>query len=292
MATQKDYYELLGVSKSASADDIKRAYRKLALQYHPDRNKEKDASTKFKEVTEAYEVLSDSSKRQQYDQFGHAGMNQQGPFGGGGPQGQTGQYGPFSYTYSSSGAQDFDFGGATDPFEIFEQFFGGSPFGGARQRRTSYSLMIDFMEAVKGVQKQVTIAGKPQTIKIPAGVDDGTRIRFNDYDVIIEVHPHKRFRREGNNIITDEHISFPQATLGDTISVDTLEGAVKLRIPAGTQPNTVIRLANKGVPRVRGNGKGDHYVRLQVVVPKTVNAKQRKLLEEFQLEGKSRKGWF
>src|SRR3989344_4633427 len=164
----KDYYETLGVIKSASASDIKKAYRKLALEYHPDRNKSKEAHEKFKEVTKAYEVLSDPKKKQMYDQFGHAAFEQgaggQGPFRGGGPFGgfggqNTGQYGPFTYTYSSSGG-DFDFGGFSDPFEIFEQFFGGaSPFG-RQSRRPVYSLAIDFMEAVSGATKRVNVEGK------------------------------------------------------------------------------------------------------------------------------------
>src|SRR3989344_2663920 len=154
MADTKDYYQTLGVTKSASTDEIKKAYRKLALQYHPDRNKGKDSETKFKEVTKAYEVLSDSQKKQTYDQFGHAAFEQgagQGPFGGaGGPFGGFGQQqgGPFSYTYSTGGdgGAGFDFGGFSDPFEIFEQFFGGwSPFG-ARSRRQAYSLTLDFLE--------------------------------------------------------------------------------------------------------------------------------------------------
>src|SRR5690242_20290438 len=181
---EKDYYSLLGVSKSATAQEIKTAYRKLALQYHPDRNKgDKAAEEKFKEVTKAYEVLGDAQKRQTYDQFGAAAFEQGGPgaggpFGGfGGPfgGGQGGQYGPFTYTYSTNGGQGggFDFGGFSDPFDIFEQFFGGaSPFGRAA-RRPVYAVSIDFMEAVKGVTKKVSIDGKQESIKIPAGVDNG-----------------------------------------------------------------------------------------------------------------------
>src|ERR1035437_3105485 len=153
MADNKDYYQILGVSKSASADEIKKAYRKLALQFHPDKNKTKEADAKFKEVTKAYEVLSDSQKKQTYDQFGTAAFEQGGP-GAGGPFGggfgqQGGQYGPFTYTYTADSG-NADFGGFSDPFDIFEQFFGGaSPFG-RRQHREVYSLKIDFMEAVKG----------------------------------------------------------------------------------------------------------------------------------------------
>src|ERR1035437_3668803 len=174
-----DYYQILGVTKSASADEIKKAYRKLALQFHPDKNKTKEADLKFKKVTKAYEVLSDSQKKQTYDQFGAAAFEQGGPGGqgAGGPFGggfgqQGGQYGPFTYTYTADSG-NADFGGFSDPFDIFEQFFGGaSPFG-RRQHREVYSLKIDFMEAVKGTQKKVDLGGKIQTIKIPAGVDDG-----------------------------------------------------------------------------------------------------------------------
>jgi len=302
MATNNDYYQILGVSKSATLDEIKRAYRKLALQHHPDRNKSKDAAEKFKEVNKAYEVLSDSQKRQTYDQFGHAAFEQgagQGPFGGAqGPFGggaRTGQYGPFTYTYSTSGdggGAGFDFGGFSDPFEIFEQFFGGgSPFG-ARQRRPTYSLTIDFMEAVRGTEKKVTIDGKTQTIKIPAGVDDGSRVRFGNYDVVLDVRPNPRFRREGADIISEKEVTFPQAALGDTVGVETIDGEVKLRVPPGTQPNTVIRLRQRGAPYVRSSGRGDHYIRIKVTVPKHLNHRQKQLLEQFKEESKAKKTWF
>lgn len=300
MANDKDYYHILGVTKNASLDEIKKAYRKLALQYHPDRNKEKEAAEKFKEVTRAYEVLSDTQKRQAYDQLGHAAFEQgagQGPFGAGGPFGgfggtRTGQYGPFTYTYTTSGqGADFDFGGFSDPFEIFEQFFGGgSPFG-ARQRRPAYSLTIDFMEAVNGATKKVTIDGKPQTIKIPAGVDDGSRIRFGEYDVIISVHPHAKFRREGADVVSEQEISFAQAALGTELDVETVDGSVKLRIPAGTQSGTIFRLRGKGISHIRGSGKGDHYVRIPIAIPKHLTSRQRQILEEFDKES-SKKGWF
>lgn len=290
----QDYYQVLGVQKSATDAEIKSAYRKLALQYHPDRNKTKEAEEKFKEVTKAYEVLSDPQKRQTYDQFGAAAFEQGGPggFGGQGPFGgfgqQGGQYGPFTYTYSTNGG-GFDFGGFSDPFEIFEQFFGGG-FGQARPRRQVYSLTIDFMEAVKGTQKKVTLEGKEQTIKVPAGVDSGSRIRFDTYDIVIQVTASKKFSREGYDIVTEQEISFVDAIIGTDLSVETIEGNVKVKIPAGTQPNTVIRLREKGVPHVRGAGKGDQYVRIKVVIPKHVTAKQKELLKEF--EGKEKTGWF
>lgn len=296
---QEDYYQVLGVSKSASAQEIKSAYRKLALQYHPDRNKTKEAENKFKEVTKAYEVLSDSQKRQTYDQFGSAAFEQGGPgggnpFAGGNPfsGGFGGQNGPFSYTYTTGGdGGGFDFGGFQDPFEIFEQFFGGqSPFG-RQARRPVYSIQIDFLEAVKGVTKKVSINGKNESIKIPAGVNTGSRIRFTDYDVMVEVAPSSKFMREGYDIVTDEEISFPQAALGVEIEVETVDGRVTVRIPSGTQPNSLIRLKGKGVPHVQGNGRGDQYLRIKIVVPKNLSGHQKELLKEFEGE-KGKKGWF
>lgn len=294
MANSNDYYEMLGVSKTATADEIKKAYRKLALQYHPDRNKTKEGEEKFKEITKAYEVLSDPQKRQTYDQFGAAAF-EQGGMGGGGPfggaQGGQGQYGPFTYSYSTGG-QGFDFGGFSDPFDIFEQFFGGaSPFGQQRQRRPLYSITISFMDAVKGVEKEVTIDGKKQKIKIPAGVDNGSRIRFGDFDLLIEVAPDPTFQREGADVIVTKEISFPQAVLGDQVQVDTVEGPVTIRIPAGTQPESLIRLRGKGIQRLRGSGKGDEYVRIKITIPKTVTKRQKELLEEFTKES-GKKGWF
>lgn len=284
-----DYYQILGISKNATADEIKRAYRKLALQYHPDRNKTKEAEDKFKEVTHAYEVLSDSQKRQTYDQFGHTAFEQgagQGPFGGS----QGGQYGPFSYSYTTN-TGDFDFGGFSDPFEIFEQFFGGgSPFG-SRQRRPVYSLTIDFMEAVKGTQKKITMEGKTQTVKIPAGIDNGSRIRFDTYDLIVQVKPNTHFQRDGYDVITEEEISFVQATLGTEVKIKTIDGMVTIKIPQATQPGTVIRLRGKGITQLRGLGRGDHYVRIKVIIPKHLTHKQKQLLEEFE-EPHKKKTWF
>jgi DnaJ-class molecular chaperone len=289
-----DYYQILGVSKTASADEIKKAYRKMALQYHPDRNKGKEAEGKFKEVTKAYEVLSDTSKRQTYDQFGAAAFEQGGPAGqgAGGPFGGFGgQQGPFTYSYSNGGAQGFDFGGGfSDPFDIFEQFFGGgNPFG-RQQRRSTYSLNISFLEAVKGVTKKVQLEGKTQTIKIPAGVDDNSRIRFGEYDVVIDVTPDKKFKRQGYDIVTEEEISFPQAVLGGTLEVQTVQDIVKIKIPAGTQPETLIRLRGKGVKMLRGAGHGDHYVRIKVTIPKNLSTHQKELLKEF--DDSKKHGWF
>jgi len=301
MADNRDYYQILGISKNATEDEIKKAYRKLALTYHPDRNKSKEAEVKFKEVTKAYEVLSDPQKRQAYNQFGHAAFEQgagsgfagQGPFGGFGQQ--SGRQGPFTYTYTTSGQPgegfEFDFGGFSDPFEIFEQFFGGSPFS-ARKRRPTYSLSISFMEAVHGTQKRVTIDGKTQNIKIPRGVDDGARVRFGEYDIVLDVAADPRFRREGYDIIVDKSISFVQAVLGDEVDIPTIDGDVKIRIPAGTESGAVIRLRGKGVYYVRGHGRGDEYVRIKITIPKNLTKRQKEILREFEEEGNNRRSWF
>jgi DnaJ-class molecular chaperone len=292
----KDYYQILGLTKSATEADIKKAYRKLALQYHPDKNKgDKVAEEKFKEVTKAYEVLSDSQKRQTYDQFGEAAFEQGGSGGAGGPFGGFGgQQGPFSYTYTTNGgAQGFDFGGGgfSDPFDIFEQFFGGANPFGRSQRRPTYSLTISFMEAVKGVTKKVNLGGSVQSIKIPAGVDDGSRIRFGETDVVLDVTADRKYKRQGYDIVTEEEISFPRAALGDNLDVETVQGNVTIKIPAGTQPETLVRLRGKGVKMLRGSGFGDHYVRIKIVIPKNLSGRQKELLKEFEDE-KKKGGWF
>ncbi|MBI1869439.1 J domain-containing protein [Candidatus Gottesmanbacteria bacterium] len=249
MAVKGDYYQILGIPKGASEAEIKAAYRRLALEWHPDRNKTSEATQKVKEITEAYEILSNQEKRAAYDQFGHAAFSQ-GGFGAGGPfAGQTRTYrqGPFSYSYTTSGQggfEGFDMGGFSDPFSIFEQFFGGaSPFGEARQaHRPVYSIRIDFMEAVKGTEKEVRINGKVKKIKIPAGVDDGMRIRFDDFDLVIEITPHATFHRDGYDVYVNHSLAFPEAALGTIVKVPTIDGEVDLRIHPGTQPGALIRL--------------------------------------------------
>ena len=147
------------------------------------------------------------------------------------------------------------------------------------------------MDAVKGTEKEVTIENKNQKIKIPAGVDSGSRIRFDSYDVVVDVAPDKRFHREGADIVTEEQVTFSKAIMGAELSVETVDGAVKIRIPEGTQPDTLIRLSGKGVPHVRRSGRGDHYVRIKVHIPKHVTKKQKELLGEFDKES-VKKGWF
>lgn len=281
MVTKRDFYEVLGVSKSASTDEIKKAYRKQALQYHPDRNKDAGAAEKFKEVTEAYEVLSDASKKQKYDQFGHAAFDPSAGFGGFGG-GQTYRQGPFTYSYSSNAGDmgGFDFGGFSDPFEIFEQFFGG---GFQRQAAKSrYSLSISFMESMKGVERKIVHQGKEHVIKVPAGVDDGTRIRYNQFDVTIDVKADPVFKREGRDIFINHEISFTLAALGGQTEIPTVDGPITIKIRPGTQPHTMVRLRGKGVPSLRGGGMGDQYIRLIVKVPERLNREQKSLIEQLQ----------
>ncbi len=279
----KDYYELLGVSKGSSEADIKKAYRKLALKWHPDRNKGKEAEEKFKEINAAYEILSDSKKRETYDQFGHAAFTRGGTGGPGGPGGGSYQQGPFTYTYTRGGGGNQGGSGFTDPFEIFEQFFGGaSPFQQAR-RRPTYQIEVDFMQSIKGVEKQVEIEGKKRKIKIPPGVDNGQRIRFSDFNLVISVKSHKTFKREGANIIVTQEIDYPLAVLGGTIEVPTIDKPVKLKIRAGTQSGTLVRLRGKGL--TTGGifrTQGDQYVQLKVKVPKRLSREQKRLINDLK----------
>lgn len=285
MSTKRDYYEIIGVNKSASEAEIKSAYRKMALKFHPDKNKAADAEEKFKEINEAYQVLSDKQKRSTYDQFGHAafdpasGMGGMGgnPFAGGGRGA-----GPFSWGFSSGGmgsqgsSAGFD---VNDPFEIFESFFGGGFGGGGGPRRQRYSLRIEFMEAVKGVEKEVEIEGKAQKIKIPAGANDGTRIRFDNFDITLDVATHPRFRRDNYDVFVDQAVPFSVATLGGQVSVQTLDGTLKLKVRPGTASHTLVRVRGEGVQHLQSRGKGDLYVRLVVTVPEKLTSEQKQALE-------------
>ena len=262
----------------------------MALKYHPDKNKAVDAEEKFKEINEAYQILSDKQKRATYDQFGHAAFSAQGGPASGWDPASGFQQGPFTWSYSTSSGGNNPFGGDADfgdPFEIFEQFFSGSAFGGGggfsrAARRSRYSMTIEFMEAVKGVTKEVQIDGKKRNIKVPAGASDGTRIRFDEFDITIDVRPDSSFKRDGDDLFIDQEIDFATATLGDTIEVPTIDHKLKIKVRAGTQSHTMIRLRGEGVPHLRGNGKGDLYVRLIVKVPEKLNREQRKLIEQLK----------
>ncbi len=349
MATQKaDYYEILDVARNASADDIKRAFRRLAMQYHPDRNAEPEAEARFKEINEAYEVLSDAERRSNYDRFGHAGL--EGAFGSRGFEG----FGPL--------------GGFGD---IFDAFFGAA---NQTRRRTptrgadlQVKLDLTFVEAAFGTTKSVEVnrmelcsrceglraepgtepqkcptcegAGEVRRVqrsvfgqfinvaacdrcrgdgwiiptpcskcrasgrervtrtlefKVPAGVDDGSQIRLsgegelgtyggprgNAY-IVLKIAPHAYFERHEDDLILGLNVNFAQAALGDEIEIPTLDGEHKLKINPGTESGDVLTLRNKGIPRLRGGGRGDLHVRVQVTTPKRLTSEQRDLLRQF-----------
>ena len=318
MTTKRDYYEILGVNKSASSEEIKSAYRKLARKHHPDIDKSAGAEERFKEIGEAYQVLSDPQKKGAYDQFGHAAFDRggggTGPFGGaqgwpfGGTQGQGGWQ---QYSWSSSGGNpniQFDFGGFEDPFELFEQIFGGG-FGQATRRRPTYQLNLTFDEAIHGVTKEVEVeernsqgrlARKRLKIKVPAGVDNGTKMRFGDMDIAFNVGRNPEFLREGADIFSEITINIPQLVLGDIFEVSTVQGKVKVKVPPGTQPGSLVKLKGKGAPRIGGAsprfageaGHGDHYVRVNLDVPKNPSKQEKQLYEELYNLSSKKKSWF
>ncbi|HET7186017.1 MAG TPA: molecular chaperone DnaJ [Terriglobales bacterium] len=349
---KRDYYEVLGVTRTATEQEVKSAYRKLALQYHPDRNPDNpDAEERFKECTEAYTVLADADKRSAYDRFGHAGVSGMG----------AGGFDPTIF-------QDFG-----DLGDILGSIFGmGDMFGGMGGRKRTWAqrgadlrhdLTLEFEEAVFGVEKKVSVrrheacetcegsgvapghgpttcrtcGGRGQVryqqgffsiartcsacqgrgsvitdpckacrgegrqvrermidVKVPAGVEDGTRIRYSsqgeagthagpagDLYIVLHVKEHSMFEREGKDLHCVVPISFSQATLGAEIEIPTLEGVEKLKIPDGTQSGTVFKLRNRGAPVLNGRGKGDLFVEVRVHTPSKLTKRQRELLQEF-----------
>ncbi|MBI4037281.1 DnaJ domain-containing protein [Candidatus Daviesbacteria bacterium] len=297
MATKRDYYDILGINKSATEAEIKSAYRKLARQHHPDVDKSTGAAERFKEVSEAYQVLSDVQKRKTYDQFGHSAFEPGAGFGGG--QGNPFGGGFKTYSYSTSGNPNMDFGGFADPFDLFEQIFGGGfgdMFGGAYRRSPTYQMEINFEEAISGTTKDVVIQdntgkSKKLRLKVPAGVDNGTRIRFEGVDIVFRVKRHPEFIREGADIFSDINLTIPQIVLGDIVEVKTVWGEVKLKVPAGTEPGSLIRIKGQGAPKLKGAGKGDHYVRVRVEIPKKLSAEEKELYEKLASKVK-KKSWF
>ncbi len=347
MSAKRDYYDVLGVGRQATGDEIKKAFRRLARQYHPDVNSSPDAEAKFKELNEAYEVLSDRDKRSVYDRFGHTG-----------PQAGFGGFSDFT-----------GFGGFED---IFESFFGGTRTGTSTRRGPvkgadlRHDLAIDFQEAVFGCEREITVfrhescpncqgsgaepgtqpircpqcngtgevrrqqqtflgsfvqvtvcprckgereiittpctrcrgnrtvqAERSISVKIPPGVDHGTRIRLagegepgdrggppGNLYVVLHVNNHPHFRREDNTILLELGINVAQAALGDKITVPTLDGEETFVIPAGTQTGETFRLSGKGVPYLRRNGRGDQVIIVQVLTPTKLTQKQRDLLAE------------
>ncbi len=364
MSETKDYYEVLGVGRDADIEAIKKAYRTLAKSYHPDVNKTPEAEEKFKELSEAYEVLSDPQKRQQYDLYGQAGR---------------GMFGERGFTW-----QDFThFGDVQDLFrggdffgrDIFDTFFGDSPFGwrAARsegaQRGSDLEMEVPLTleEVAQGAEKKIVVeraeycsecsgtgskggvlkpcpvckgSGQQETerkmafgffktitmcprcggtgqvienpcpkcggsgletvkreitVTIPAGINDGNQLRLKgegnagkqgggkgDLYVVVHVEPHEKFERLGDNLHTEAAITFSEAALGTILSVSTIYGTAKVKVPAGTQPNTVFRLKGKGIPHLQGSGQGDEYVKVSVSVPRKLTPRQRELIEELR----------
>jgi curved DNA-binding protein len=300
LAEKKNYYEILGVPKDASKDVIKDAYRKLALQYHPDRNKSPGAEEKFKEISEAYAVLSDDTKRQQYDNLGKTGFDQK-------------------YTREDifRGA-DFDsifrdMGVSSGFGDLFSVFFGGRDFierhRPIRGRDIGYEVYITLDEAAHGVEKEIPIQRiekdrkrlvrreRKITVKIPVGIPEGYRLRLpgegdaphekgppGDLYIIIHTMPHQYFKREGNDLLYNLYINIPQAALGTEVTIPAIEGKASLRIHPGTQPGQILRVKGRGMPRMDGYGRGDLRVRVNVVVPKKLTQHQRALMEELSKE--------
>ncbi len=294
MAGKRDYYEVLGVSKNASDDEIKKAYRKLAVKYHPDKNPgNKEAEAKFKEINEAHDVLSDKQKRARYDQFGHAGVGGAG-FGGGASGNPFGQGGAFNFNGQTF---NFDFGGGSAFDDILGSLFG---FGGARRPRRGAdyqtSVTLTFEEAIFGTTKIVNFENGELKVKIPAGIDDGMSIRLRgkggpapeggteagDLYVRVKVKPHKSLTREGAIILSEQKIDMVDAALGCEIEVLTVDGPITMKVPAGTQSGTPFKLSGHGVPFRADGDRGPHIVTVVVETPKNLSKKQKEILEEFK----------
>ncbi len=286
----KDYYKILGVDKSASQDDIKKAFRKLAHEHHPDKNKgNESASAKFKEASEAYSILGDEQKRKQYDTFGSAGAQfnpGQGGFGGG--QG----FGGFDFSqFTGANGQSFEF----DLGDIFSDFFGG---GGRRPRRgatITVDIQLSFKDSIFGMKKEITVNKEKLIVTIPAGIENGQGLRVQgkgeegqggrgDLIVRIWVEKHPVFRKEGYNLIMELPLRLTTALLGGTMDIETLDGKIELKIPAGTTHHEILRVKNKGVPDERGN-RGDLLIVTEVKMPKKLSKNAQKLVEELKKDG-------
>jgi len=285
----KDYYQVLGVGRSASADDIRAAYRKLAMHYHPDRNpNDKSAEERFKEINEAYQVLGDPKKRSHYDRLGSAYSNWErrgapgdfdwGQWFGRAPSGTRVEY------------RDIDdlFGGGFS--EFFRSIFGTEGASPSRPRAQGYQqpVQLTLDEAYSGTTRQIQSNGRRVQVRIPAGVRTGSKVRVAgagpeglDLYLVVEIPDDERFVRDGSNLHTTASVSVFTAILGGEAEVDTPAGKVKLSIPPGTQPEQVFRLAGRGMPSLKDSReKGDLYVRLKVQIPRYLSAKQIELLEE------------
>jgi curved DNA-binding protein len=286
----KDYYKTLGVDRKASEADIRKAYRKLAMQHHPDRNPgDKQAEENFKELNEAYQVLSDPQKRAHYDRLGSDYSNWQ----------RRGAPGDFNWDQYGGypGGTRVDFGDMDDVFgggfsDFFRTIFGirGEEPGSRRSQTQGYQqeLAISLDEAYTGTTRVLQTDGKQKQVRIPAGVRTGSKVRVAgagpnglDLYLIVDVKGDKRFERRGDDLHTTATVNVFTAILGGEADVETLNGKVKLNVPAGTQPEQVFRLSGRGMPHVKNpNEKGDLYVHLKVQIPKYLSAKQRELLDE------------
>lgn len=283
----KDYYKVLGVDKNASEEEIKKAFRKLAHQHHPD--KKDGNSDKFKEINEAYSVLSDKKKRSQYDTFGQAG------FGG---QGYSGGFNASDFGFDFSGFQQAGFDGG-DLGDILSSIFGGKRV--RRGRDIAVDIELSFHESVFGAERKVVINSKlvkqkEVQIQTPPGIDDGQMIRMSgmgetieggvpgDLYVKVHVRRHPTLRKEGYNLVMDLQIKLTEALLGAEHKIATLDGDLTLKIPAGTNSGTILRVKGKGVPTSPGK-RGDLYVRIKVGLPEKLSKDAKKLIEELKKEG-------
>ena len=269
----KDYYKILGISKTADKDEIRKSYRKLARKYHPDVSKESNAEARFKEVNEAYEVLSDTAKRSEYDQMGSGGFRGD-PFGG----------------YQSRQGPSGGFGNDTGFSDFFDTFFGGPQGGSRRQHKPeaqTATVYLDLEDIFEGNSKHIRIQGGDSLqVKIPKGIEEGKKIRLagkgsNGGDLLLEIklHPHPKFRLEGKDIYIDYPIAPWESALGGSVTVPTLNGSIKLKIPEGAKAGSKMRLKGRGMP---GKVVGDQYVVLKVVTPAAKTDEQRAFYQQMQ----------
>lgn len=299
----KDYYKVLGVDKNASQDDIKKAFRKLAVKYHPDKNKDnKVAEEKFKQVNEANEVLSDPEKRKKYDTLGE-NWRQYEHAGGAGGSSRHGNGRGGQYTYEGDFSDIFGGGGGSGFSDFFEQFFGRGPAGGGRQGRPGNfkgedyqtDMEITLEEAYHGTHRLIQLEDEKLRITTKPGAYDDQQLRVkgkggkgskgNAGDLYVRVHisPHPKYTRKGDDLYATHTIDLFTAVLGGATIVDTLSGQIKVKIAAGTQPGKTIRIKGKGMPVYgKANTFGDLYVELQVHIPETLTDKQRELFEQLR----------
>lgn len=293
----KDYYKILGVERKASEDEIRKAYRELAKKHHPDRNPDnKQAEERFKEINEAYQVLSDPEKRKVYDRLGSDYSNWQrrgapgdfnwGDYGGGYPGGVNINMEDLEDILRGGGG-----GGGMGGFsDFFRTIFGRDAETATRARPQTYQQPLDITldEAYRGAMRVIQNDSNQKQVRIPAGVRTGSKVRVagagpngSDLYLIVNVSEDSRFERRGNDLHTTATVNVFTAILGGEAEVETLDGKIKLNIPAGTQPEQVFRLAGRGMPHVKDvNQKGDLYVKLKVQIPKYLSSKQRELLDE------------